>query len=584
MPITQEAERRRRLVTRTLPISVLATGAFVGGIVVGVRSELEAVERFAVAWERGDYEAMHAELTPEAAAATPAAEFEAAYEEARTTATIAALDAGEPEDGQTASGREAGIVPVTATTHAWGRIGGEVALPLADGLIAWQPHLVFPGLAEGESLGRRTRAPERANILAADGTPLAEGPAAARSSPLGLAAAAVAGTVDTARGDTAARLEAEGFPPRSLTGSSGLELAFNARLSGQPSGRLLALPSGEDDPAAGRSLATGKPTRGKPVRTTLEPSLQEAAVTALGDLFGGVAVLDARNGSVKALAGIAFSAPQPPGSTFKVITTSVALEEGIVTPADEFPVETAAVIEGREVANAHDEPCGGTFAQSFAKSCNSVFAPLGVEVGAKRLVAEAEEFGFNSKPALYNDEATRAVDPPASTIPAADEIGGDLDVGVSAIGQGEVLATPLQLATVAQVVAADGMRHPTAITRDPELRPQAKPVRVMDSRTARTLTELMIGVVTGGTGSAAALPNVQVAAKTGTAELGAKALAPGEQLAPDEEPEQEVDAWFTAFAPAANPRLAAAAMVVNADGDGGTIAAPIVRQVLDAAF
>jgi len=578
MPIPQEAERRRRLVTRTLPISVLATGAFIGGVAIGVRGELGAVERFAVAWERGDYGAMHAELTPEAAAATPAAELEAAYEEAMTTATIASLDVGEPQEGQTASGREAGIVPVTATTHAWGQVGGEVALPLADGLVAWQPHLVFPGLAEGEVLGRRTRAPERAEILAADGTPLAEGPAAARSSPLGLAATAVAGTMDTARGDTAAKLEGEGFPRRSLTGSSGLELAFDDRLAGQPSGRLLALPSGEDDPAAGRSLATGKPARGKPVRTTLDPDLQTAAVAALGDLFGGVAVLDARNGSVRALAGIAFSAPQPPGSTFKVITTSAALEEGIVTPADEFPVETAAVIEGREVANAHDEACGGTFAVSFAKSCNSVFAPLGVEVGAGRLVAEAEEFGFNSKPSLYHEQAVEAVDPPASTIPTADEIGGDLDVGVSAIGQGEVLATPLQLATVAQVVAAGGMRHPTAITRDPELRPEAKAVRVMDRRTARTLTELMIGVVADGTGSAAALPSIQVAGKTGTAELGAEAPAPGE------EPEQEVDAWFTAFAPAANPRLAAAAMVVNADGDGGTIAAPIVRQVLDAAF
>src|SRR5262245_26014307 len=128
-------------------------------------------------------------------------------------------------------------------------------------------------------------------------------------------------------------------------------------------------------------------------------------MTALGDQFGGVAALDAQDGTVKALAGIAFSAPQPPGSTFKVITTSAALEDDLVTPSDEFPVETAAVIEGREVANAHDELCGGTFAESFAKSCNSVFAPLGVDVGADRLVEEAEQFGFNERPTLYNDEA-----------------------------------------------------------------------------------------------------------------------------------------------------------------------------------
>ncbi len=190
-------------------------------------------------------------------------------------------------------------------------------------------------------------------------------------------------------------------------------------------------------------LADSKPVPGEPVRTTIDPDLQTAAVTALGSLFGGVAVLDARDGAVKALAGIAFSAPQPPGSTFKLITTTAALDADVVKLTETFPVEQAAVLDGREVANAHDELCGGTFIESFARSCNSVFAPLGVEVGADRLVAAAEKFGFNSQPALYNAEATTAVDPPASSIP--ETIDSDLDVGVSAIGQGEVLATPLQL-------------------------------------------------------------------------------------------------------------------------------------------
>jgi peptidoglycan glycosyltransferase len=99
---------------------------------------------------------------------------------------------------------------------------------------------------------------------------------------------------------------------------------------------------------------------------------------------------------------------------------------------------------------------------------------------------------------------------------------------------------------------------------------------------AKTLRELMIRVVTEGTGSAAALPTVQVAGKTGTAELGPKALEPGQELEPGEEPELEVDAWFTGFAPASDPRLAVAAMVVNADGDGGTVAAPMVRDVIAA--
>jgi penicillin-binding protein A len=573
-------QRRRRLVTRALPISVLAAISLIAGIVIGAGNELEAIDRFAAAWERDDLEAMHAELTPEAGAKTPVEEFTAAYEDAEITATIDTIEAAEIESGQTADGDDAAIVPVTVDTHAWGEIAGEVAIPVSDGLVAWAPHLTFPGLTKGETLARRTRSPARAEILAADGTPLAEGPAAARSSPLGLSASAVAGAMDAPRRAQAALLERQGFPSGSLTGSSGLELAFNDRLDGQPSGQLLALPPGEDDPAAGRVLATGEPVPGKPVKTTIDPDVQEAAVLALGDSFGGIAALDARDGSVLALAGIAFSAPQPPGSTFKVITTVAALEAGAVKLSDSFPVETAAVIEGREVANAHDEACGGTFTQSFAHSCNSVFAPLGVEVGADRLVATAERFGFNSPPALYNAEATSAVDPPASTIPG--EIGSDLDVGVSAIGQGEVLATPLELASISQTIAAGGMRSTTPITKDPELAPEAPPVRVTSEEVAKTLRELMIQVVTEGTGSAAALPTVQVAGKTGTAELGPKALEPGQELEPGEEPELEVDAWFTGFAPASDPRLAVAAMVVNADGDGGTVAAPMVRDVIAA--
>ena len=94
------------------------------------------------------------------------------------------------------------------------------------------------------------------------------------------------------------------------------------------------------------------------------------------------------------------------------------------------------------------------------------------------------------------------------------------------------------------------------------------------------MKELMIGVVSRGTGVAAALPGIQVAGKTGTAELGPAALEPGQELGPGEDAPQETDAWFTAFAPANDPKIAVAVMVVNSDGDGGTVAAPIVRQIM----
>jgi penicillin-binding protein A len=143
-----------------------------------------------------------------------------------------------------------------------------------------------------------------------------------------------------------------------------------------------------------------------------------------------------------------------------------------------------------------------------------------------------------------------------------------------------VLATPLQMASVAQTIAAEGMRSPTSIVRTPELRPDSEPVKVTSPETAKTVRTMMIEVVRSGTGVAAQLPNAQVAGKTGTAELGPAALVPGDELEPGEEPEQEKDAWFLAFAPAEDPKLAVAVMIVNASGDGGVVAAPIAQQIL----
>ena len=137
------------------------------------------------------------------------------------------------------------------------------------------------------------------------------------------------------------------------------------------------------------------------------------------------------------------------------------------------------------------------------------------------------------------------------------------------------------MASVAQTIANGGVLDPTSLVTDHSLQSDVKPSRVTSTSIATTLRGLMIGVVTSGTGTAAALPGIQVAGKTGTAELG-----PGEpgNGATGLRPAAEVDAWFTAFAPATSPKLAVAAMVVNASGDGGTVAAPIVRQVMASAF
>ncbi len=569
-------ERRRRLVTRTIPLALVALIAFIAGVITGAApaEETQSAQRFAAAWVNQDFNAMDQELNPASQQRYPTRLLRQAYLEAQQKATLRTLDPGSPQGPDSVAGTDVVTIPIEVGTVAFGQFDSQLRLPFADGGIVWGPHLAFPGLRRGEELVDDVELAHRGAIVARDGTPLAEGPPEARSSPLGSDAIDVSGEVGEANSSDLDELARQGFPAGTPVGISGLERAFNSRLAGKPGGRLLARSGDGGD----RVLAQSDPVPGKPVKTTIDPDLQRAAVVGLAGRAGGVAVLDARSGAVRALAGSAFSAPQPPGSTFKVVTTTAALQKGVVKLDDQFPITDGINVGGRFIANAHDEFCGGSFTQAFAESCNAVFAPLGPKIGNDQLVATAQRYGFNSEPTLYDADATRITDPPEPSIPT--EIGDELDLGVSAIGQGQVLATPLEMASVAQTVARHGIRTPTPIVAKRSLQADAKPVRVMSRKIASDLRDLMIGVVTSGTGTAAALPGVQVAGKTGTAELGPKPGAPSPP--PGEQPEQSVDAWFTSFAPAHKPRLAVGVLLVDADADGGTVAAPIAHDVLAA--
>jgi cell division protein FtsI/penicillin-binding protein 2 len=567
-------ERRRRLLTRTLPLALVALIAFIVGLAIGSPGspEKETADRFADAWEAGDFGRMYAALNDPSRSRVSREDFVDAYREAEEVATVRALDAGSAREPESREGNTIVPVPITVATVAYGQVEEEIDLPYADGGIEWDESLVFPGLTQGEHLEGQVELAERAPILARDGTPLAEGPAAEREHPLGSAAIDVTGEVGEAPEEDLAKLARHGFSPETPVGVSGLERAFNARLAGKPGGSLLAASA---DGSSLRVLAQAKPAAGAPVKTTIDPDLQQAAVSGLAGRAGGVAVLDARSGDVRALAGQAFSAPQPPGSTFKIVTTVAALQAGAVSLDDEFEITDGVNVGGRFISNANGELCGGTFRQAFAESCNADFAPLGPKIGNDKLVETAERFGFNSAPTLYAPRIVREVEPAESTIPT--EIGEEIDLGVSAIGQGEVLATPLQMASVAQTVGNGGVRMPTSIVANQKLRPRADPVRVMSKKVAGELTELMTGVVVEGTGTAGAIPEAQVAGKTGTAELGPK---PGEEES--DNPVQIKDAWFAAFAPAEKARLAVGVLLIEAEAAGGEVAAPIAAEVLSA--
>jgi cell division protein FtsI/penicillin-binding protein 2 len=556
--------RRRVLATG----AILAGAAFGGGALLGglhVSSSQRTVERFAAAWSRSDFAAMYGELSPPERARIRRGSFATAYQRALDTATAMRLVTGKPRrDGA------AYRIPVRVETRVWGAVRGAVRVPVTDDGVDWSHDLVFPGLRPGEKLTRTTRLAPRGDLLARDKTPLAHGPA--RSSPLATASA-LTGALGPIPPERRADLDALGVPPDASVGTSGLERIFDVRLIGRPGGELWA---------GRRAIARAIPVAAPPVRTTISTAVQTATVEALGPRLGGIVALDPRSGAVLGASGIGFSGLQPPGSTFKILTVTGALEAGLTSPSRAYPVETKATLEGVDLANANGESCGGTLVQSFAESCNSVFAPLGAKLGARRLVSVAERFGFNRETGIPG-AAT-------STIPDAEEIGDDLAVGSSAIGQGRVQATALQMAIVAATIGLRGRRpRPTLDYAAAEA--GAPTTQVTRARTARTVERLMLAVVRGGTGTAAALPGVDVAGKTGTAELKTTTTprctpdpaTPDACPPPPPDDPSDTDAWFSAYAPAGKgrPRIAVGVLLVGA-GAGGATAAPAARTVLAA--
>jgi peptidoglycan glycosyltransferase len=573
---------------RAAPVIALAAIAFLVGAVVGSghgsSPQLGLAEQYARAWTHGDYATMYDDIEATAQRQMSASTFAGAYQRAARTATETSLAV----TGSAHVGPHGEIsVPMLVNTRIWGALKETLFMNVQDGpggeRVIFSRSLLFPGLLAGESLSRHMTLPPRATLLARDGSVLAEGPATAagtRDSPLGAAAAGVVGEVGPVPSARVSELEARGVPAEAIVGTSGLELALDSQLRGTPGGQLLA----------GERVLASVPSKPSPaVHTTISPALQRVAVEALGGQLGGVVAMDPANGEILAVAGLGIDDLQPPGSTFKMVTVTAALEAKVASLESVFPYATSATLDGVKLENANGEDCGGSLALAFAVSCNSVFAPLGVKVGADRLVATAESFGFNHSPGLPG-----AVE---STLPPAGQIQGELDLGSTSIGQGQVQASALQMVRIAATVG-DGGKRPTPTF---EALPST-PVRVMSAATARTVRRLMIGVVREGTGTAAAIPGVVVAGKTGTAELGVPAC-PGksdheseggesqtsgenekqssENCSTGSDDPQNTDAWFAAFAPAIHPRIAVGVLLVK-DGSGGETAAPLAKQVLEA--
>lgn len=546
---------------------VLVTGGALLFADRGPSGEVVVAREYAAAFARQDPKALYALLDDGARGRVTEDRFAELHRDAMKTATATRIVPGpvvKVDDTHV-------DVPMTIRTRIFGTVRATLALAFSgDGDppgVDWRRKDVFPGLLAGEELTADEELPPRGTILARDNQVLAQGEGRTPDPAVADVARETVGRTGPVPANRQEALAARGVPTDATVGLSGLERALDDRLIGTPGGTLKAGP---------RILARTEPKQATAVRSTVSPSLERTAVAALAGRLGGVVALDPKTGELLAYAGIAFSGLQPPGSTFKMITATAALEAGITSPKATFPVRSSATLSGVTLQNADGELCGGTLAHSFAESCNSVFAPLGAQLGAKRLVKTAEEFGFNRPPDI----------PGAATSTIPQDIGDDLAVGSTSIGQGRVLASALQMATVAATISLGG-RRPRLTLDYSERVDNTKLKPVVDPSAARAVGRFMLDVVSSGTGRAAALPGVQVAGKTGTAELSqTQGCAPGSPACDSADDGSDTDAWFAAFAPGAikrTPKVAVGVLLVR-NGAGGDTAAPVAREIIKAAL
>lgn len=385
--------------------------------------------------------------------------------------------------------------------------------------------------------------------------------------------------------------------------ATGLEGALNDYLTGSSSDQFF-------DKI--QSLVSGQPPKGATVETTIDPVAQQAAWDALGNYQGAVIVTEPSTGKIiamvskpsfdtnllashdedtvqatyqtllndptKPLYNRAIAGDMnPPGSTFKLVVAAAAIESGKYTPDSMFPDLSSLTLPGTStvIQNSGGGTCAGggevSMATALKNSCNIPFAELGQQLGAKAIREQAEKFGFDTS---FNIPTAAE----ASVYPSA--VLDDSQTMMTAYGQYDVRATPLQIAMVSAAIANGGkVMNPTLVDSITSSNlstikdfSASQYSQAISAQTAATLTQMMVNNVAGGAASNAAISGVQVAGKTGTAQNGAT---------------DPYTLWFTGFAPADNPKYAITVLVENGGGLGQTgygnlIAAPIAKKVLEA--
>jgi len=377
-------------------------------------------------------------------------------------------------------------------------------------------------------------------------------------------------------------------------GATGLERYRNNVLEGQTQSNLQTILN---------QLQGVKPV-GDKVITSLDPTAQRVAQRALGEHHGAVVALDPRTGAVRvmvsnpsyepnalrfpgglarvsrnssgALVNRALQDGYAPGSTFKVVTATAAIDTGRYTPESVVSGRDGVLVSGIPLSNVQLESFGDiTLTEALVHSVNTVYAQVAVSLGKGILGRYMRRFGFNREPQLDYPAGEMSVSGEYSNGRVIAPTSPQVDVGRMGIGQDKLEVTALQMAQVAAAVA-DGGRlmtpHLTSRIVDSEGRtvekidPRLQSV-VMKPSTAKSVAGMMQKVVEEGTGTSAQIPGVAVAGKTGTAETQI-----GNAIN---------NVWFISFAPVGNPRVAVAVTLQAVPGQGAAFAAPVAREVME---
>ncbi|PDP85328.1 penicillin-binding protein [Glycomyces fuscus] len=538
-------------------VVLLLVGGGTGWYVLTMPEPEEATAEYEAAWESQDYERLAAVTRGGDAAAVLGG-----IDSGLGIDSIA-VEVGTPtaEGGTGSAPYEVTVSLTNADDWGW---EGELPLVREDGewWVRFSPEVAYPGLGEGQVLARTAVWGERGNILAADGTPLDSGTV---SGSLQM----IAGSLGEATEEDVERL-GPAYSVGDTVGVSGLQRTYEERLAGEAATTIVMVDAdaAEDsdslEATEENTVATLDGADGEDITTSIDMAVQNAASNAVigsADPAGLVAVRPS-TGEILAAANVpggfnrAFEGQYPPGSSFKIISYSSLLDNGMTmdTPMD-CPKEYD--LGGWPFVNAGDAAYGAqTVTEAFATSCNTALVEqVGDRLSSDTLQASAEQFGMNAP----LDIGVPTLEPSFPPVDSATML------GAQSIGQGQILTSPLHMATVPAAVADGSWRHPVLVT-EPAQEGLPEPRAIAQAEALRTM---MRAVVTGGTAEDVPFQG-EVYAKSGTAEFGTAEDA-------DEDGELPSHAWMVGF-----KGDVAFAVVVEGGGGGSSVAGPLAASFTNA--